>query len=105
MSRQGLAVAAAAAVCLFAQGASAATAEGTIDRINQVANTFSVGGQTYQWSSINSIGPELQDLKEGDEVKINYLSPQSGKNTVRRITLVKSAAAAAPGSRRGSRTC
>ena len=98
MSRQGLAVAAAAAVCLFAQGASAATAEGTIDRINQVANTFSVGGQTYQWSSMNSIGPELQDLKEGDEVKINYLSSQSGRNTVRRITLVKSAAAAAPSS-------
>ena len=96
MSRQGLAVAAAAAVCLFAQGASADTAEGTIESINLIANTFNVGGEAYQWSSMNSIGPDLQDLNEGDEVKINYSPTHSGKNTVQRITLVKSAVAAAP---------
>jgi alcohol dehydrogenase (cytochrome c) len=94
MSRHGLAVAAAAAVLLFAQGASAATAEGTIESISLAGSTFNIGNKTYQWSSTNTVGPELRDLNEGDEVKIRYLTTQSGKNTVQRITLVKPAAAA-----------
>ena len=94
MSRQGLAVATAAAVCLFAQGASADTAEGTIESISH-GNTFNIGNKTYQWSSLNTVGPDLQDLNEGDEVKIRYSTTHSGKNTVQRITLVKPAAAAA----------
>ena len=81
---------------LLRQGASADTAEGTIEHIDQVGNTFSVGGKTFQWSSMNSIGPDLHDLNAGDEVKINYLPTGSGRNTVQRITLVKAAAAAAP---------
>ena len=95
MSRQGLAVAAAVAVLLFAQGASADVAEGTIESINQASNTFNIGNKTYQWSSLNTVGPDLRDLNEGDEVKIRYSTTHSGKNTVQRITLVKPAAAAA----------
>ena len=78
------------------RGPSADIAEGTIESINLTANTFNVGDKAYQWSSMNSIGPDLQDLNEGDEVKINYSTTHSGKNTVQRITLVKSAVAAAP---------
>jgi alcohol dehydrogenase (cytochrome c) len=96
MSRHGLAVAAAAAVLLFAQGASAATAEGTIESIDLAGSHFNIGNKTYQWSSMNTVGPDLRDLNEGDEVKIRYLTSGSGKNTVQRITLVKPAAATAP---------
>ena len=94
MSRQGLAVAAAASVVLFAQGARADVAEGTIKSINQVSNTFNIEDEVYQWSSLNTVGPDLHDLNAGDEVKIGYQPTGSGKNVVQRVTLVKSAAAA-----------
>ena len=60
MSRQGLAVAAAASVVLFAQGARADVAEGTIKSINQVSNTFNIEDEVYQWSSLNTVGPDLR---------------------------------------------
>ena len=79
--------------CCLLQGASADTAEGTIEAISH-GNTFNIGNKTYQWSSLNTVGPDLRDLNEGDEVKIRYSTTHS-KNTVQRITLVKPAAAAA----------
>jgi alcohol dehydrogenase (cytochrome c) len=88
--------AAAVAVALWAPGATADIAEGTIDSINRTANTLNVGDKTFQWSSMNSVGPALQDLKEGDGVNIRFIPTQGGKNVVQRITLVEAAAAATP---------
>jgi alcohol dehydrogenase (cytochrome c) len=96
MVGRGVAVAVAAAVFLFAQGASADVAEGTIESISRLSNTFNLGDKTYQWSSLNTVGPDLADLKEGDEVNIRYLTTSGGRNIVQRITLVRPAAAAAP---------
>ena len=93
MSRQGLAVAA-AACGLVCPGGHADVAEGTIKSINQVSNTFNIEDEVYQWSSLNTVGPDLRDLNAGDEVKIRYQPTGSGKNVVQRVTLVKSAAAA-----------
>ena len=96
MVRQGAAAAAGVAMLLLAQGASADVAEGTIETIDLIRNTFSIGGMTYNWSSMNTMGPDLQDLHEGDEVKIRYVPYRGGKKaSVQRITLVKSATAAA----------
>ena len=96
MVRQGAAAAAGVAMLLLAQGASADVAEGTIKTINLIRNTFAIGDMTYNWSSMNSMGPDLQDLHEGDEVKISYVPYRGGKKaSVQRITLVKSATAAA----------
>ena len=64
-------------------------------RRSRSGNTFNIGNKTYRWSSLNTVGPDLRDLNEGDEVKIRYSTTHSGKNTVQRITLVKPAAAAA----------
>ena len=67
MVRQGAAAATGVAMLLLAQGASADTAEGRIESIDLVGNHFNIGNKTYQWSSMNSVGPDLQDLKEDIE--------------------------------------
>jgi hypothetical protein len=96
MVRQGAAAAAGAAMLLLAQGASADVAEGTIESINLLRNTFVIGDQIFNWSSMNSMGPDLQDLHNGDEVNVRYVPYRGGKKAnVQRITLIKSATAAA----------
>ena len=78
MVRQGAAAAAGVAMLLLAQGASADVAEGTITSINLNRNIFVIGNTTYNWSSMNSIGPDLQDLHVGDEVKVSYVPARGG---------------------------
>ncbi len=83
------------ALALWAPGASADVARGAIGNIDATANTFAVGDKTFQWSSENSLGVALSDLKDGDEVHIRYIPTQEGTNTVQRIDLVGAAAAKA----------
>ena len=83
------------ALALWAPGASADVARGAIGNIDATANTFAVGDKTFQWSSENSLGVALSDLKDGDEVHIRYIPTQEGTNTVQRIALVGAAAAKA----------
>jgi hypothetical protein len=45
---------------LLAPGASADVAEGTISSISLNRNTFVIGDRTYSWSSVNSLGPDLE---------------------------------------------
>ena len=89
------AAATAMALALWAPGASADVARGAIGNIDATANTFAVGDKTFQWSSENSFGVALSDLKDGDEVHIRYIPTQEGTNTVQRIDLVGAAAAKA----------
>jgi len=80
-----------ATVAAFALGAGVALADevkGKIENIDQTSNTFQVGGKEFQWSSENSMGEKLKDLKEGDEVKVMYEPNNSGdqKNEVMSIS-------------------
>ena len=44
-----------------------------------------MGDKTFQWSSSNSMGVKLEELKEGDQVKINFEPNQDGTNSVQSI--------------------
>jgi hypothetical protein len=79
--RKLLGVAAVAALALGAGVALADEVKGKIENIDRTANTFTIGSQTYQWSSSNSGGVKLKDLKEGDMVKVMYEpNSQGGKS-------------------------
>ncbi len=70
--RRMLGVVTAAALAFTAGVALADEATGKIESIDQTTHTLTVGSQTFQWSSENSLGVKLKDLKEGDMVKIMY---------------------------------
>jgi hypothetical protein len=70
--RRMLGVVTAAALAFTAGVALADEATGKIESIDQNTNTLTVGTQTFQWSSENSLGVKLKDLKAGDMVKIMY---------------------------------
>jgi hypothetical protein len=74
-----------AALALAAGVALADVAEGTIQSINQTTNRLTVGDKTFQWSSSNSMGVKLDELKEGDQIKINFEPNQDGTNSVQSI--------------------
>jgi hypothetical protein len=80
--RKSMSMAAAAALLVLAGSAHAAEISGRIDNIDLARNTFSVGDHVFQWSSMNSIGPKLQDLEEGQPVTVVYGSNQDGTNDV-----------------------
>jgi hypothetical protein len=75
----------AAALTLAAGVALADVAEGTIQSIDQMTKMFTVGDKTFQWSSSNSMGVKLEELQEGDQVKINFEPNQDGTNSVQSI--------------------
>ena len=70
--RRMLGVVTAAALAFTAGVALADEATGKIESIDQNSHTLTVGTQTFQWSSENSLGVKLKDLKAGDMVKIMY---------------------------------
>jgi hypothetical protein len=76
--RRMLGVVTAAALALGAGVALADEAKGKIENIDLTSNTFQIGDQHFQWSSENSLGEKLKDLKDGDEVKVMY-EPNPGK--------------------------
>ena len=84
--RRLVGVAAAAAVLVPAQTASADEASGEITNIDTVKNTFSVGDKTFQWSSQNSMGTKLDEVEEGDTVKVMYDMNSDGTNTVTQLS-------------------
>lgn len=89
--RKFLAIAAAGALALLAQGASADEVSGTISDIDMTANTFMVDGKTYAASPENTVGAKLGDLKEGDKVKVEFATQDatSGKSPINAMALQK----------------
>jgi hypothetical protein len=79
--RKLLGVAAVAALALGAGVALADEVKGKIENIDRTANTFTIGSTVYQWSSSNSGGVKLKDLKEGDMVKVMYEPTKGGKES------------------------
>lgn len=89
--RKILAIAAAGALALLAQAASADEVSGTISDIDLTASTFMVDGKTYAASPENTVGAKLGDLKEGDKVKVEFATQDatSGKSPINAMALEK----------------
>ena len=71
----------AVALTLTAGVALAEEASGEITNIDAATNMFTVGEKTFQWSE-NATGVKLEELQEGDKVKIMYEANQDGHNDV-----------------------
>ena len=87
--RKMLGIATFAALAFTAGVALADEASGKIEKIDLTSNTFMIGDHLFQWSSENSLGPKLKELKEGDEVKVMYESNQTGPADVQEIMKAK----------------
>ena len=87
--------AATVAIALWAPAASADEDEGIIKAIDESTSKLMIEDKVYQWSSMNSLGPRLDQLNEGDKVIIRYAPTHQGTNVVRRIILVSTASAPA----------
>jgi hypothetical protein len=82
--RKMLGAVAAAALTLTAGVALADEAAGTITNIDATTKMLTVGDKVFQWSE-NATGVKLEELKEGDAVKIMYEANQDGHNDVMMI--------------------
>jgi ABC-type glycerol-3-phosphate transport system substrate-binding protein len=89
--RRMLGVAVAAALALSVSAASAEDITGTVSNIDLTRATFMVDGKTYTASPTNTVGTKLEDLEEGDTVKLSVTTAdaQSGKTPINVMTLQK----------------
>jgi len=82
-----------AAATALAMGASLANADevtGEITNINLNDNTFEVEGTLFTASPTNTVGPDLSELKEGDEVTVSYETPGQTPSPHNAMTITKS---------------
>ncbi len=84
--RRMLGIAIVAAMALGAGVALADEVSGKIEGIDLQGNKFKIGDQEFQWSSSNSVGTKLEELKDGDQVKMMYEPNSDGTNDVQEIT-------------------
>jgi ABC-type glycerol-3-phosphate transport system substrate-binding protein len=68
--RRMLGLAAAAAIAFSVSAASADEITGTVSNIDLTRATFMVDGRTFTASPTNTVGAKLEDLQEGDTVKL-----------------------------------
>jgi hypothetical protein len=68
--RRMLGLAAAAAMAFTVSAASAEEITGTVSNIDVTRATFVVDGKTYTASPTNTVGTKIEDLQEGDTVKL-----------------------------------
>jgi PDZ domain-containing secreted protein len=83
----------AAAAAALAMGASLANAEeatGAIENIDLTDNTFEVDGKLFTASPENTVGPDLSELKEGDEVTVSYETPGETSPPYNAMTITQS---------------
>ena len=85
-----LPLAAAAALALGASLAHADEVKGMIENIDLTQNTFMVGEKLFTASPENTVGPKLEELKEGDEVTVFFEDPgESGEGPINAMTISK----------------
>jgi hypothetical protein len=70
-----LTLAAAAALAMGASLAHADEAKGPISNIDLTDNTFEVDGKLFTASPQNTVGPDLSELEEGQEITVSYETP------------------------------
>jgi hypothetical protein len=79
------------AAAVFALGASLAHAEdvtGAIENIDLTRNTFQVGDRVFTAAPNNTVGPTLEELKEGDQVTVSFEDHGSGE-PINAVTITK----------------
>jgi hypothetical protein len=74
-----LGMAAAAVLALGASLAQAADLTGPVENIDLTQNTFMVGDKVFTASPANTVGPDLKELKAGDQITVSYEDSGSGQ--------------------------
>jgi phosphoglucomutase len=87
--RKLLAIGGAAALALAAMAASADELVGAISDIDLDRNTFMVEGKTFVASPSNTVGVKLSELKEGDEVRVDAVGIETGKQPINAMSIQK----------------
>ena len=81
-----------AAASMLALGVSLAHGDevtGEIMNIDLQQNTFEVEGVLFTASPMNTVGPDLSELKEGDEVTVSYQTPGATEPPHNAMTITK----------------
>jgi hypothetical protein len=74
-----LGMAAAAALVLGTSMAQAEEVTGAVENIDLTRNTFEVEDKVFTASPNNTVGPTLEELKEGDQITVFYGDAGSGQ--------------------------
>jgi hypothetical protein len=83
--RRIMGVVVASALAFMAGSVLADEVAGKIENIDLTKNTFQVGDKTFQWSSMNTLGVKLDELEDGEDVKVMYDMNADGTNTVTQL--------------------
>jgi hypothetical protein len=89
--RRMLGLAAAAAMAFSVSAASADEVTGTVSNIDLTRATFVVDGKTFAASPTNTVGTKIDELKDGDTVKLQVATGDlnSGKQPFNVMVLEK----------------
>lgn len=72
-------IATGAALALLAGTAYAEQADGKIEQVDATAGTITVNGDVYRVMDEGTAGATIEDLKEGDEVSIQFKREGGGE--------------------------
>lgn len=87
--RKLLAIGGAVALGLSAMAASADELTGTVSNIDLTRMTFEVEGKTFTASPSNTVGVKLDELKEGDKVRVDATDLETGKEPINAMSIQK----------------
>jgi 2-keto-4-pentenoate hydratase/2-oxohepta-3-ene-1,7-dioic acid hydratase in catechol pathway len=87
--RTMLGMATATVLALMAGGAVADEVTGTISNIDLTRSTFTVEGKTFTASPNNTVGVKLEELKDGDTVRVDATNIETGKQPINAMSLQK----------------
>ena len=76
-------------LALMAGGAVADEVTGTVSNIDLTRNTFTVEGKTFTASPNNTVGIKLEELKDGDTVRVDATNIETGKQPINAMSLQK----------------
>jgi Cu/Ag efflux protein CusF len=83
-----LGMAAAAVLTLGTSMAQAEEVTGAVENIDLTRNTFEVEDKVFTASPMNTVGPTLEELKEGDQVTVFFEDAGSGQ-PINAMTITK----------------
>ena len=83
-----LGMAAAAVLTLGTSLAQAEEVTGAVENIDLTRNTFEVEDKVFTASPVNTVGPTLEELKEGDQVTVFFEDAGSGQ-PINAMTITK----------------
>ena len=87
--RRMLGMATATVLALMAGGAVADEVTGTISNIDLTRSTFTVEGKTFTASPNNTVGIKLEELKDGDTVRVDATNIETGKQPINAMSIQK----------------